>query len=513
MSSLREASRSAALPLALAVLFAAAFQLLLGHTYLGLVDEGFQWHGVLRVREGEVPMRDFQAYDPGRYYWCALWSFVFGRGIVGVRAAGAVFQALGLFCGLLVARRFTRSRTELIACAAILGLWMFPRHKLFEPALTLIALWVAVRAVEEPAPRRLFQAGFLTGLAAWFGRNHVLYLMLGFSTLSAFLMWKRALREPRRSLAAFVLGLSVGSLPLTGMLLLVPGFAGAFADSIRHIVDVGSNVPEPYAWPWRIEFAGKHGFVLLGTVALAVAFLLPALMYPAGLLVALRTPREALARRAVPIASALVGIYYVHHAAVRSDAFHLAQSFPPVLLLALSLPALSTRALPRILATSVLAVVTFFAVPVANPILEHLIPGSEREFVDHVVAGETLRLPPGQARLLTNVAAACEQVGAEPLFIGPMRPALYPVLGKRCPAWWLYILWSLSDAEQQATIRRLEEGHVDWLLIVDDAVDDREELRLANTNPLLWRYIEEAFRLVPDARLPQAHLLFRRKDG
>ena len=103
--------------------------------------------------------------------------------------------------------------------------------------------------------------------------------------------------------------------------------------------------------------------------------------------------------------------------------------------------------------------------------------------------------------------------GAEPLFIGPMRPALYPVLGKRCPAWWLYILWSLSDAEQQATIRRLEEGHVDWLLIVDDAVDDREELRLANTNPLLWRYIEEAFRLVPDARLPQAHLLFRRKDG
>ena len=103
MSSLREASRSAALPLALAVLFAAAFQLLLGHTYLGLVDEGFQWYGVLRVREGEVPMRDFQAYDPGRYYWCALWSFVFGRGIVGVRAAGAVFQALGLFCGLLVA--------------------------------------------------------------------------------------------------------------------------------------------------------------------------------------------------------------------------------------------------------------------------------------------------------------------------------------------------------------------------------------------------------------------------
>ena len=514
MSSLREASRNAALPLVFAVAFAAAFHLWLGATYIGLADEGFVWYGVLRVRAGEIPMRDFQAYDPGRYYWCALWSFVFGTGIVGVRAAGAVFEALGLFCGLLVARRITKSTAGLVACTVILGLWMFPRHKVFEPALTLIVVWAGVRVLEDPGPRKLFQAGVLTGLAAWFGRNHALYLVLGFTTLALYLWWKRALRSPRRGFGALALGIAVGSLPLTGMLLCVPGFAAGFAGSILHVMEVGSNLPEPYPWPWRVDLAGWQGFLLFGKVALSVAFLLPVVAYPVGLFVALRTPREALAARAVPIAAALLGVFYVHHVAVRSDAYHLAQSIPPVLLLCLSLPAaLSARALPWVLATSVLTAVTLLAAPFGNPILTHVLPGEEREFVDHEVAGETLHLPTGQARLLDNLVAACERVGDEPMFIGPRRPSFYAVLGKRSPVWWIYILWSLSEAEQQEAIRRLEEGGVNWVLIVDDFGDGREEDRFVHTNPLLWRYIAESFVAVADSRLPPAHFLFQRKDG
>ena len=124
---------------------------LAGDVDLNMADEGFLWHGVERVLAGDVPLRDFQAYDPGRYYWCAAWSPLFGAGILGVRAAAAVFQGVGLFLGALACRRVARSPLGLVVATAILWAWMFPRHKLFEPALALAAVYAAVRLVERPS--------------------------------------------------------------------------------------------------------------------------------------------------------------------------------------------------------------------------------------------------------------------------------------------------------------------------------------------------------------------------
>jgi hypothetical protein len=508
------ARRDVLTALGLAVLVAGALILAFGRINLDLLDEGFLWYGTIQTRAGGVPLRDFQSYEPGRYYWCVAWSYLFGQGILAMRLSLAIVQAIGIFLGLLVCRRVMRSVPALAICAVVLGAWMFPRHKSFEATIAIGAVWIGVRLLEMPTARRLFAAGVYTGLAAWFGRNHGLYTGLAFGSMALVLLRAGRIPSLRFAITALVPGFVLGSAPLWGMLLFVPGFASALGESIAFNLTRAINLPIPYPFPWRVSFRGLHGFDLLAVSSTAVAFALPLLLYPIGLLLTAASRPERIAERAPMIAATLVGVFYLHHASVRSDISHLAQVIHPLLILTIALPAaISARALVRVPVLVAIALVTLFATLNANAAYMHLRPGAQPSLVEHNVAGDWLRLPSAQAEQLSQieVAIAKHATPGTTVFIAPTRPGLYPVLGRKSPDWWLYFLFPASTASQRRTIEHLDRTNVSLALLVDEAIDGREELRFRNSNPLVWEYLTGWFIDAGGPPLPPGYRLLRRR--
>ena len=68
-----------------------------------LADEGYYWYGAQRVLRGEVPIRDFYAYDIARYYWSALvMQILSDDGPFSARLSAAMFQLFGTFSGVYI---------------------------------------------------------------------------------------------------------------------------------------------------------------------------------------------------------------------------------------------------------------------------------------------------------------------------------------------------------------------------------------------------------------------------
>ncbi len=495
-----------------------ASALWLGPQGLNLADEGFLYYGIQRVAEGEVPLRDFQSYEPARYYWCVFWGKLFGPGLLGMRRSIALFQFFGLWAGLVAFGRSIRPRWLIVPVGVLLALWMFPRHKVFESSLAMMAVLAAQTLILVPGRRVQFACGVATGLAATFGRNHGIYWAGALGLLILFLAFKRRqgpwIPAGLRGLGSWIAGILLGFSPVLALGLFVPGFAQALVDSVLFFAREGSNLPKPYPWPWSLGY-GNLG--PLERFSVGALFLLPVLVYPLGILGSFRTAREALAERSLLIAASWVGLFYCHQASVRSDAMHLAQSVHPALLACVALPWL-LRASPRpkaaLLVGTTLCAVGSVAALSTHPLLARYRWGTDPQpLVEAEVLGDTLRLEQGLANYVRGVTGVFESyVPAEEryVFMAPTYSAFYPLLGKVSPVWRIYFLWQGSVESQDRIIAELEEKSVRWVFLIETAVDGRLDLRFQNSHPRVWGYFQANFERIPTPALPPNHVLLRR---
>ena len=152
---------------------------------LNTADEGYLHFGSVNLLEGKTPIRDFRAYDPGRYYWCALWMRSVAPTFTAQRLAMGFIMVLGLSIVCYLVFESGQSWTLAILAAILTLTWMRPYFKAFEILFSLIATTVSFFVIIGPGTTSYLFSGFMVGVALFFGLNFGLYM--GLSVLLAIL--------------------------------------------------------------------------------------------------------------------------------------------------------------------------------------------------------------------------------------------------------------------------------------------------------------------------------------
>ncbi len=502
-------AQGALFPFLLSGIIALAFFALKHGSVFNLSDEGYLWYGAQRTFAGEVPLRDFRSYDPGRYYWAALCFKFLGPGLVSLRVSEAFFQWLGLFLGLLAARRAASSRLELAVLGVVLALWMEPDYKYFDCAIPCAAVYAGLKLLEKADGWSSWAAGTVAGLAVFLGRNHGLYLLAAFTLLGFCLSLRDGFSGKKLGFCGF--GLLCGTLPLAGMILGYPGFwEGFWSKSTLPILRSGkTNLALPLPWPWTHFHLGLESMdgadTALGLFTLGVPL---ALLYWA-----FQSFRRMGKDGFDPLlaSSALTGLPYLHYYFSRADYEHLGVAIGPFWIAAFSQWGCRPRA--RLLAAVLALATTLATAGVKSDFFFYWNAKAHWPFPVEL-GRDVIRVPAWEAVMVKLAESVKARLPAEETFLAyPHFPGLYAACGLKSPTWEIYDLFPESREEQEQVIREIQKARVHWAFIDNEAIDGRDDLRFQNTNPIFCAYLLSHFKRVNVPFLPPDCYLFFREAG
>ncbi len=472
----------------LVVAFALPLLLFLveGHIGFGKADEGFLWYGAQRVLAGEVPLRDFQSYDIGRYYWSAAWMAVLGSdGLVALRAGSAVLAAFTVLLATQLVRSVDRARPTLVAVAACtFVVWMVPAYKAADSFAAILLIAALARWLREPGPRGAFAFGLGLGVAATIGINHALYGTIG-GAFAIVAMQRRGDRPlAAGGLAALVGGAVIGYAPVLACALFAPGFAAAFVDAIRQLVEAGTtNVA--VAFP-RLPAIFDGGPLAAG----ARESLLAALFIGAPFAIVAAVARlrdEPAARRpgrTTFLAATLLAVPYAHYAWSCPELMHAAVSGLPLLVIAWTWPARRPSAKGATLAVVVVASLFLFVNARDG------YPAWRGRPLETVRVGDdVLKVGVETAHEIRLVQRLATLAPDRPFFAGHDWPGAWALVHRRAPTWEIYEVFPSIAARQRRAIARLAAARPAVAMVTLDRPGDHPD-GLERTHPLLLAWLQ-----------------------
>jgi hypothetical protein len=478
-----------------------------------LSDEGFLWYGAQRVIAGAVPLRDFQSYDPGRYYWSAAIMTLWGDGgMVALRAAIAVCQAVGLTIALLLVSGNSRRLNVpmIILAATTLGVWMYPRHKLFDITLSIALIAALAFMIRRASPKSCFAAGVVVGLAAIFGRNHGVYGVAASIGGIAWLASRENAFRIRTCLPAWAAGVAVGYLPMLAMIAFVPGFATAFRESVLFLFEIKTtNLPLPVQWPWLVPIATDFGTETVWKFLVGVFFV--AILVFGVLGVACIIQKSLRQKSIAPelVSCILLSLPYAHFAFSRADIAHLSQGAFPLLVGCF----VAMRNLRASLKWPFALLLTTASLFIMLPQQPGWSCRFEYDCIETDIAGDKLDVAVGGA---TNLRILKELVGTyapdgRSFVAMPSSPGIYALFSRKSPIWETFALFPRSEAFQREEIENIRKANPGFVLVLDHPLDGNEDLRFRNTHPLVDQFFRDHFDRLPESNPPLGYQMYKSK--
>lgn len=328
-----------------AAVIASAALLFCIHAFFGfdLSDEGFFWHGSQLALKGAAPLRDFQSYEPGRYYWTAavMWALRDDSNLTS-RISCIAFGALGYAASAVLAIRETkapitkRTGSLTLGLVTLLCIWTFPYHRVFDTVATAWIFNVAHYQITRVGWKSYLLSGAACGLIFFLGRNHSLYGLVAVTFAIAVSHLER-----KRSLLAFVAAITqlVASLATTAVLLfalLEVYHPGSAIGAVRYWVEFASsgktNLEASLPLPWKTIQTGMSASQIEGHLITGMFVLIVLATAAAGSLLVLKMAWKGRTVNSIVTASVAGTVGYLHCMTSRPDLIHIANPLIPLIM-------------------------------------------------------------------------------------------------------------------------------------------------------------------------------------
>ncbi len=467
------------------------------HLGINLSDEAFLWYGAAAVNHGNVPIRDFYAYDPGRYYFTAfIMQLVGNNGIIASRIAEILVQGLGFFLALFLLIRMMEWNKRinfiyLFFAAMTLLLWMIPLYKSFDVTASIILISILTYLIEKNTLTAIFWTGVTIGIIAIIGRNHGVYGAVAGTSVIVYLSLTRHQYSIITALKYICIGVVIGYLPMILMLIFIPGFTHAFFKGIIDLIlSKSTNLYLPILWPW---LASTMRDFICGIFFIAILLF----CFCSLSMILIKSKNKSISPTL--IACAFLSLPYAQYIFSRADVIHLAIGIFPFLI---GTFVFLYQVFNKSSIILLLSMMTIFILSIIVVLPLH--PGAQSYhdkqwgYID--ISGSQLKVDPDALNKIEMFKRLISQYAPndQPFLVVPFNFAMYSIFKRTSPMWDFYSLFPRSFHDQADDIERIKKANPRFIVIYDEPLDGLKERQFHYTHPYIFNYIADNYELVHD---------------